>query len=118
MQEGVSGDEAMSTAAPASPRSSSDLGLRPAREMAALLQARAVSAAEVLDAHLAQIAALNPTLNAIVTLDPEGARAQAKAIDAQRTRGDALPPCAGLPIAIKDMEPTRNPWDLTRTCGG
>jgi len=84
-----------------------DLCTRPAREISALLQTRAVGAVEVLDAFLARIAALNPALNAIVTLDPERARAQAAAIDAARARGDPLGPWAGLPIAIKDMEPTR-----------
>jgi len=84
-----------------------DLCDRPAREIAALLQTRAVGAVEVLDAFLARIAAVNPMLNAIVTLDPEGARAQAMAIDAARARGDPLGPWAGLPIAIKDMEATR-----------
>jgi len=84
-----------------------DLCDLPAREIAALLQTRAVGAVEVLDAFLARIAALNPALNAIVTLDPEGARAQAATIDAARMRGDAPGPWAGLPIAIKDMEATR-----------
>jgi amidase len=97
----------MPPAASASPQPASDLCARPARELGTLLQTRAVSAVEVLAAHLARIGVLNPALNAIVTLDPEGARAQAAAIDARRARGEALGPFAGLPIAIKDMEPTR-----------
>jgi amidase len=97
----------MPPAASASPQPASDLCARPAREQGTLLQTRAVSAVEVLAAHLARIGVLNPALNAIVTLDPEGARAQAAAIDARRARGEALGPFAGLPIAIKDMEPTR-----------
>ena len=84
-----------------------DLCLLPAREQARLLASREASAVELLDAHLAQIAALNPALNAIPTLDPEGARATAAAIDARRMRGEPLSPWAGLPIAIKDMEPVR-----------
>src|SRR5437763_15916066 len=63
-----------------------DLCLHSAQEMAALLQARAVSAVELLDAHLKQIAAFNPTLNAIPTLDADAARVAAKSIDARRMR--------------------------------
>jgi amidase len=84
-----------------------DLCLLSAREQSRLLASGAASAVEIVDAHLAQIAALNPVLNAIPTLDPEGARAQAAAIDARRARGESLSPWAGLPIAIKDMEPVR-----------
>jgi amidase len=84
-----------------------DLCDRPAREIAALLQTRAVGAVEVLDAFLARIDAVNPALNALLTLDPERARAEAAAIDAARGRATAPGPWAGLPIAIKDMEATR-----------
>src|SRR5258707_742127 len=89
------------------PQTTPDLCLLSAREQARLLASRAASAVEVLDAHLAQIAAINPALNAIPTLDPDGARAQAAAIDVRRTHGESLSPWAGLPIAIKDMEPVR-----------
>ena len=78
-----------------------------ARDQAELLASRSISAVELVDAHLAHIAAVDPLLNAIPTLDAEGARAQAAAIDARRSRGDALSPWAGLPIAIKDMEPVQ-----------
>ena len=44
-------------------------------ELAAMMRARTVSPVEVLDAHLAVIARLNPRLNAIVTLAAEQARA-------------------------------------------
>jgi len=89
------------------PRATPDLCLPSAREQARLLASRAASAVEILDAHLAQIAALDPALNAIPTLDPDGARAQAAAIDDRRARGETLSPWAGLPIAIKDMVPVR-----------
>lgn len=78
-----------------------------ARGQAALLASRSISAVELVDAHLAHIAAVDPLLNAIPTLDPESARAQAAAIDTRRSGGETLSPWAGLPIAIKDMEPVR-----------
>ena len=46
--------------------------------LAALLRERHVSALELLDAQLARIARHNPALNAIVTLDVDGARALAR----------------------------------------
>jgi amidase len=86
--------------------SSSELALRSARELARLLASREASAQEVLAAHLSRIERVNPRLNAIVTLDAAGARAQAAAIDARRAKGESLGPYAGLPIAVKDMELT------------
>ena len=80
------------------------LNLHSASELATKLHSREVSAREVLDAHLVQIERVNAKVNAIVTLDAEGAYRQANAIDARRMRGEALGPLAGLPIACKDME--------------
>jgi amidase len=71
------------------------------------LVSKEISAVELLDASFAQIDKLNPTVNAIVTFDREGAYANARAVDARRMRGDPTSPLAGLPIAIKDMEPTK-----------
>ena len=78
----------------------------PARELARLVRTRAVSAREVMQAHLAQIARLNPTLNAIVALLPEEAcLAMADEADRALSRGEAVGPLHGLPIAFKDAEP-------------
>jgi amidase len=79
---------------------------QPARELARLIATRAVSPVEVLDAHLAVIARLNPALNAIVTLAAEQARESA--IAAERAMGDGKPvgPLHGLPVVIKDVTPT------------
>src|SRR4051812_2426372 len=59
-----------------------ELAMETARGLAAAIRRREVSAAEVVDAHLERIAARNPALNAIVTLDPEGALHAAAAADA------------------------------------
>jgi amidase len=79
---------------------------RSARELAAMIKSRAVSPLEVLDAHLAVIARVNPKLNAIVTLAADQARAQARATESAVMRGDSLEALAGLPVAIKDITPT------------
>jgi amidase len=73
-----------------------------AREMAAAVAARRISARELLELHLARIAERNPQLNAIVSLDEERARAGAVAADEATARGDALGPLHGLPFAFKD----------------
>ncbi|WP_396200055.1 amidase [Gemmatimonas sp.] len=74
-----------------------------ATELAARIRRKSVSAREVLEAHLARIERVNPTVNAIVTLVPEQARAWAKAADERQARGEPLGPLHGLPIAHKDL---------------
>ncbi|HET6510256.1 MAG TPA: amidase family protein [Baekduia sp.] len=76
----------------------------PARAMAAAIAAGDLTATAVLEAHLDRIARVNPMVNAIVTLDADGARARARAADAAVARGDALGPLHGLPVAVKDLE--------------
>ncbi|MFC6287487.1 amidase [Nocardioides sp. GCM10027113] len=73
-----------------------------AREMAAAIRGRAISARELLDLHLARIAERNPELSAIVSLDEERAREGAAAADEATARGDELGPLHGLPHAFKD----------------
>jgi amidase len=90
-----------------------DLCTRPATELAALLRAREVSARELVDAHLDRIERLNPALNAIVTLDADGARAAADAADARLAAGEPVGPLHGLPVAHKDTHATggmRTTW--------
>jgi amidase len=65
------------------------------------LQSRRISAVELLDLHLRQIAQENPTLNAIVTPDFEQARRTAKEADVARAHGDDRL-LLGLPVTIKD----------------
>ena len=45
-----------------------------ARSMTAAMRAGEVSARELLDLHLARIEAVNPDVNAVVSLDPDRAR--------------------------------------------
>jgi amidase len=65
-----------------------------------------VSATELVTAHLQRIAERNPALNAIVTLVPERALAEAAAADAARLAGEPLAPLHGLPVVIKDTHLT------------
>ena len=79
----------------------------PAHELARMIRSREVSATEVMDAHIAQIERVNPAVNAIVTFLPEQARNGARAIDAALARGENPGPLAGLPVAHKDLTPTK-----------
>ena len=80
-----------------------DLCLRPATELAALVRCRELSAAELLAAHLEQIERLNPRVNAICTLDAEGATAAAARLDEAMAAGAEPGPLAGLPVVVKDL---------------
>jgi len=87
--------------------SNAEICFMKATELARLIQARELSAKEVLTAHLAQIERVNPRVNAIVTLVPEQAMAQAQAADEALARGEATGPLHGLPIAHKDLVATQ-----------
>jgi amidase len=146
-----------------------------ATELARLIRAREVSCEEVMRAHLSQIERIDPAVNAIVTLLPERAIDGAREADRQLARGAPVGALHGLPVAHKDLLPTkgirttfgspiyrdhvpdrdallverlraagavtigktntpefgagsqtfnpvfgatRNPWDITKTCGG
>ncbi len=73
-----------------------------AREMAAAVRSRQVSARELLELHLARIEERNPELNAIVSLDTERAMKGAWAADDHLAGGGVLGPLHGLPFAVKD----------------
>ncbi|WP_226582559.1 amidase [Acuticoccus sediminis] len=74
-----------------------------ATELADAIRAGSVSAAEATEASLAAIAAEDPALHAFVTVDAEGARTAARALDERRASGDLAGPLHGVPVAIKDL---------------
>lgn len=84
-----------------------DLCFLSAVEMAAQIRAGRLSAREVMQAHLARIEAVNPRVNAIVTLHAEQAMAAALAADEAQARGAPLGPLHGLPVLHKDLIMTR-----------
>ena len=82
-----------------------------AHVIAAQVRAAELSAVEVLEDALARIEAHNKPLNAFTALDPDGARAQAKAVDAAVAAGRDPGLLAGVPIGVKDLEPAAGlPW--------
>jgi aspartyl-tRNA(Asn)/glutamyl-tRNA(Gln) amidotransferase subunit A len=78
------------------------------------LQAKKISSKELTKDFYAQIERRNPALNAFLALSPDRAYEQADRVDARLARGEALPPLAGVPIAIKDVISTKG---VRSTCG-
>ncbi len=65
-----------------------------------------VSPVELLDACMTRIEAVNPALNAVVALDMDRARDEAKIAEKAVLAGEDLGPLHGLPIGIKDLTAT------------
>ena len=79
-----------------------ELCLGSACEIARALRAKEVSTVEVVEIHLRRIEAVNPILNAVVTLAAERAMDEARAADARRAGGGPIGPLHGVPVSIKD----------------
>src|SRR5207253_8123818 len=84
-----------------------DLCFTPAVELLKLYRSHRASPLEVMQTILARIDAVNPAVNAIVTLVREDALRHARLATAALRRGAALPPLFGVPVAIKDVTPTK-----------
>ena len=71
-------------------------------EMARAIREREISAVDLVEAHLRRIDAVNPRLNAVVTLAEERAMDEARMADRERDRGRTRGPLHGVPITVKD----------------
>src|ERR1700761_3017326 len=72
-------------------------------ELSAAIMSHQVSPVDVIEAHLARIAALEPRLQAFVEVYGADARLAAEAADKAIRSGHGLGPLHGVPIAIKDL---------------
>jgi amidase len=79
-----------------------DIVFLPAHQLAKGIRDRTFSAVEVLEAHIVQLTKHNSQLNAVVTLNVDRARQQAKAADEMLSRGKILGSLHGVPITVKD----------------
>ena len=85
-----------------------------AHEMSEKLRAKEISAAELTEAHLDRIDAVDGKLHAFLHVAADKARAQARDVDHKRGRNEDLPPLAGVPVAVKDVFTTVG---MPTTCG-
>ena len=85
-----------------------------AAELSAAMAAGEVSAADVTEAHLDRIAAVDDQVKAFLHVAADDARARAREVDARRKAGEPLGPLAGVPVAVKDLFTTVG---MPTTCG-
>ena len=72
-------------------------------EVAAAIRARQLSSLEATEAALARIERFGAGLGCIAAIDPDAARAAARAADAEQAAGRVRGPLHGVPLAHKDM---------------
>jgi hypothetical protein len=96
--------EKWSGAVPTAPE---DLAFLPAHRLSALIKARKLTSVRLTDIYLERLERLNPTLNCVVTLMKDSARAEAARADAEIAAGRYRGPLHGLPYGIKDLFTTR-----------
>jgi amidase len=92
---------------------SEELSSTTATDLAARIRRRDLSPVEVMDAVLARIEERNPSLNALVFTDVDGAREQARAAEAALMSGAPLGPLHGVPTATKDLFDFKPGWPAT-----
>ncbi len=79
----------------------------PATELAAAIRTKEISPVEATEAVLGRIEALNPSINAVVTVTDDVARKTAREAEAAVMRGDELGPLHGVPYTLKDLTATK-----------
>ncbi len=84
-----------------------DLVHKPAHELAALLKTKQISSVELTTAYLERITALNPKVNAFITVTDDVALARAREADRQIAAGKYLGPLHGIPYTPKDILATK-----------
>ena len=83
------------------------LAYTPATTLARLIGEKTISPVEVVQNSLARIEEVNGALNAFCFTYPEEALAQAREAERAVMAGEVLGPLHGVPIAIKDLTPTK-----------
>src|SRR5690349_16668810 len=84
-----------------------EIGYLGVAQLGALYRARKLSPVEVARAVLARIERIDPQVNAMMRLTPEHAPAAARRSEAAFMRGEAPRLLEGIPVTIKDLQPTK-----------
>lgn len=95
----------------------SELVFKSASELAQLIREKQVSSVEVVTAYLDRIAAVNPIINAVVTLVAESALHQAEEADASLAQDEIWGALHGVPMTIKDSFDTAGVVSTAGTLG-
>ena len=91
----------------------SEIAFASATELAARIQRKEISSAELLALYLERVDRLNPALNAIIVQRRDEAMARAQAADAALARGERWGPLHGVPMTVKesyDVAGTPTTW--------
>ena len=83
-----------------------EFAFKSATELRQLIASGQVSCVELTELFLRRIDALNPKLNAYLTICGDQAMAAARNAQAAVQRGDSIGPLHGIPISVKDLEMT------------
>jgi aspartyl-tRNA(Asn)/glutamyl-tRNA(Gln) amidotransferase subunit A len=78
-----------------------------ARDLLERYDRKEISPVEVIEDVLRQVERCEPSLKATYCLDPDGARAAARASEERWRRGDPIGPLDGVPITVKENVATR-----------
>lgn len=90
-----------------------ELYRKTAAELSGLLRKKEVTACEILDDTLARIDAVEPRIDAFLSVTADAARAKAREVDEKLAKGEAVGALAGIPVGIKDNICTKG---LRTTC--
>tara|TARA_Y100000590_G_scaffold70995_1_gene77905 strand:- start:7463 stop:8878 length:1416 start_codon:yes stop_codon:yes gene_type:complete len=84
-----------------------ELAFTPAWKLQQLIFSKEISPVELTELYFERINSLNSKLNAYLTLNYDDALKSAKSAETEIINDNILGPLHGIPIAIKDMEPTQ-----------
>jgi amidase len=87
-----------------------------ATELAGRIRRREISPVEVMEATIARIEKRNPSINALIFTDFDGARREAAKAEEQVAKAEAVGPLHGVPCVMKDLFDYKPGWPTT--CGG